>query len=388
MLRSTMVASVIAATAGFGSPLMAQMGGGGAELHMTGLEGPVGLEVDNRARAWLSQMGALVAPGNGSVSWFYVGQKTLNPFIENYPIAINPNNGEGAGVHHVTIDNVGNLLLAVGGPPATPQWGGVIQYSTIPSVAEAGPYPPCTSAPCGAPVMNVFPTGSFALGAGGPDTNVYSVAEDPFGNLFVADAGANMVIKVDTTGTNSVFATFPSIPNPAGGAASESVPTRIIHVPNDGQPGSMAFIMVELTGFPFIAGNSRIWGIANDGTTSVIVTGATTLVDCELDTDGTLLVCSAGSFDLNNGIFSPGTGSIDRVDLTTGAITQVMGGLWLPTGIEVIDGMIYFCTFYEGSMYRFDPTPCVVPCPADLDGNGTVDGADLTLFLGSWGVCP
>jgi len=27
-------------------------------------------------------------------------------------------------------------------------------------------------------------------------------------------------------------------------------------------------------------------------------------------------------------------------------------------------------------------------CVADLDGNGSVDGADLTILLGSWGVCP
>ena len=27
-------------------------------------------------------------------------------------------------------------------------------------------------------------------------------------------------------------------------------------------------------------------------------------------------------------------------------------------------------------------------CVADLDGNGSVDGADLSILLGSWGVCP
>jgi hypothetical protein len=27
-------------------------------------------------------------------------------------------------------------------------------------------------------------------------------------------------------------------------------------------------------------------------------------------------------------------------------------------------------------------------CVADLDGNGSVDGADLSTLLGSWGVCP
>ena len=70
------------------------------------------------------------------------------------------------------------------------------------------------------------------------------------------------------------------------------------------------------------------------------------------------------------------------MDLATGGITTVKSGLWLPTGIEVIDGMIYFCTFYEGNMYRFDP------CPGDISGDGTVDGVDLAIILGSWGVCP
>ncbi|MFZ9880052.1 MAG: GC-type dockerin domain-anchored protein, partial [Phycisphaerales bacterium] len=31
---------------------------------------------------------------------------------------------------------------------------------------------------------------------------------------------------------------------------------------------------------------------------------------------------------------------------------------------------------------RFTPPP---PCPADLDGNGTVNGSDLAVLLGAWG---
>jgi hypothetical protein len=380
MIRNTVLASAVTVAA-LGTIATGQTGGGDAELYMSGLAGPVGLEVDGRARAWLSQSGAPVSPGNGSVSWFYVGQNTLNDFITGYPIAINPSTGEGAGAWHVTIDNVGNLLMAVGGPPVPPQWGGVIQYNTTPSVAEAGPYSACTATPCSPPVMNMFPTAGFAVGAGGPDTNAYSVAEDQMGNLYVADAGANMIIKVDTSGTNSVFATIPDIVT-SGGTTSQSVPTRIIHVPNDGQPASLALVMVELTGVPFSAGNARVWGITNNGSTSILASGLSTLVDCELDTDGSLLVCSAGTYSFVDNIFAPGTGSIDRVDLASGAVTTVKSGLWLPTGIEVIDGMIYFCTFYEGSMYRFDP------CPGDINGDGAIDGVDLAIILGSWGVCP
>ena len=27
-------------------------------------------------------------------------------------------------------------------------------------------------------------------------------------------------------------------------------------------------------------------------------------------------------------------------------------------------------------------------CPADLDGNGVINGADLSILLGGWGACP
>ncbi len=32
-------------------------------------------------------------------------------------------------------------------------------------------------------------------------------------------------------------------------------------------------------------------------------------------------------------------------------------------------------------------TTAADPCPADLDGNGTVGASDLAMLLGSWGAC-
>ena len=174
-----------------------------------------------------------------------------------------------------------------------------------------------------------------------------------FGNVFVADAGANM-IKVDTAGTPSVFATFPDIPSRQAPRRSRC---RRITTSNGGLPVTCVH-HGRADRSPTHRG-SQIWGIANDGTTSVITTGGTCVVDCELDVDGSLLISPPGR-TTSRPTSAPGSGSIDRVDLVTGAITPVKGGLWLPTGIEVIDGMVYFCTFYEGSMYRFDP------CPGDV----------------------
>jgi hypothetical protein len=31
---------------------------------------------------------------------------------------------------------------------------------------------------------------------------------------------------------------------------------------------------------------------------------------------------------------------------------------------------------------------CQPSCPGDLNGNGTVDSADLAILLGAWGACP
>jgi len=36
----------------------------------------------------------------------------------------------------------------------------------------------------------------------------------------------------------------------------------------------------------------------------------------------------------------------------------------------------------------FTCTPSAPPCPADIDGNGSIDGGDLAALLGSWGACP
>ena len=55
---------------------------------------------------------------------------------------------------------------------------------------------------------------------------------------------------------------------------------------------------------------------------------------------------------------------------TTASDCMANGGAW--------GGVNSSCTDFD----------CSVACAADIDGNGTVDGADLSIVLGSWGVCP
>ncbi len=92
--------------------------------------------------------------------------------------------------------------------------------------------------------------------------------------------------------------------------------------------------------------------------------------------------------DLGNGVFAPQIGdtfSVLHAPPTTlsgsfidGPITTVPGGSYLwqvgyQTG-EVAD--IVTLTVAD-----------IFPCPADLNGDGFVDGADLGLMLGAWGAC-
>ena len=43
---------------------------------------------------------------------------------------------------------------------------------------------------------------------------------------------------------------------------------------------------------------------------------------------------------------------------------------------------------YAGDDVACGDAGCAAPCVGDINGDGTVNGADLSLLLGAWGVCP
>ena len=52
------------------------------------------------------------------------------------------------------------------------------------------------------------------------------------------------------------------------------------------------------------------------------------------------------------------------------------------------DGTVDFVEIFNGAPdANFDGVPdnCAPACPADLDGSGAVNGADLSILLGGWG---
>ena len=98
------------------------------------------------------------------------------------------------------------------------------------------------------------------------------------GDLYVVDAGWNLIHKVNiSTGSESIFATFPNRPNPRfptiGGPFIESVPDAVHRVGN-------TLVVPLLTGFPFVPGVSEIRSIdLKTGTNEGLIPNLTSAID-------------------------------------------------------------------------------------------------------------
>ena len=355
---------------------------GSGEVILEGLNSPVGLEADADGVVWVSEMGVPKTPSDpgvgrvGFMSRNLDGTFTHVPLVENIDVAFNEL-GEPAGAHHIAFGSDGSLLLAVGGPNIGPypNLGSVIRYDpTFGSIVD-GPYPVD-----GAATISETPIFPYIVSNGFDDSNVYSVVEVG-SDLWIADAGANAVVKLASDGTISTLAVFPDLVNPKGTnpPVSQAVPTRIIA---DGNGG--AFVVV-LTGYPFVAGGASIHRLDAAGNISEFATGLSTLIDVEVAADGSLIVSSAGEFNLA-GQPVPFTGSVSRVR-ADGSSETLIEDLFLPTGIEIVGEDLWVTSLALGTVTRYSGL-APQACFGDLNGDGRVDAADLGLLVAAWNACP
>ncbi len=357
-----------------------------AETIASGLLLPIGLESDANGQLWVSELGLNIGdptvPPNGRVSMLARNLDdtySMMPLVENGQVAFNQFM-EPSGWHHIAFDSQGRMLLATGGPQndsAYPYLGSIVVLDpTVPMLAT-GPH--AVDGDALVESIPVFPY--IRQEAGYPDSNVYSAAEVG-GDLWIVDAGANAVVAYDSVDGFSVVAEFPNQVNPKGTTppTSQAVPTRIVP---DGDGG--AFV-VQLTGFPFVDAMANIFRISADGDVTTFASGLKTLVDIEVAADGSLLVCSVGDFLPDAGIYAPGSGSVIRVR-PDGSFDTFIGGLFMPTSVEVVGDDVFVCEFVPGTVTKYAgvaPQPCV----GDINGDGRVDGADLGLVIATWGLCP
>ena len=164
------------------------------------------------------------------------------------------------------------------------------------------------------------------------DSHPYGITAGPDGNLWVADAGGNTLLKVDpATGEIELVAVFDGVPsplpNPGRGGAMESdpVPTGVVVSAN-----GTAYVSL-LPGFPFLPGSSKVVMVSADGTVSDYATGFSMLTDLRLGPDGYLYAVSIGQFTEQGPVFN--SGAIIRIH--EGDASEVLvDGLSFPTSID------------------------------------------------------
>jgi hypothetical protein len=262
--------------------------------------------MDNKGQLWVTEVAAgkvsVITP-NGSVF----------PVVTGFGVSVSPE-GTPDGLNHVLYKD--GLLYIL---------HGVDEKLYIANVGSFRPGDP----PLTVGQLVSEPIGQFVLDYNFPqdtqDSNLYNLTFGPDGDLYIADAGANAIIRRSKTGALSVFATVPGIanPTPVGPPTVQSVPTGIVF---DGQK----FLVTTLLGFPFPANRARIYQIDLTGSVSLFQDGFTSLVDIALGAGQRPLVLSVAEFGQQGP--TSNTGKIYQT--TGGQITTLLQGLNLPTSIE------------------------------------------------------
>ncbi|MDQ2757028.1 MAG: ScyD/ScyE family protein [Actinomycetota bacterium] len=144
---------------------------------------------------------------------------------------------------------------------------------------------------------------------------------------YVADAGSNLIAKVDDQGRVSTWA-YLTVP---AGSVTDGVPTCIAKAP-DG-----SFYVGELLGGEYAPGHARVWRIAN-GVASVKWSGFTGIQGCGFDDSGNFY---ATEFQAN-GMFGPDpSGALIKVAPNGTRTTLGAGQLSFPSGFAYDDGAVY-----------------------------------------------
>jgi hypothetical protein len=164
------------------------------------------------------------------------------------------------------------------------------------------------------------------------EAHPYGMTAGPDGMLWVADAGANTLYKVDPdSGEITLVAAFDGLPgpmpNPARNGANESdpVPTGVT-VGDDGT----AYVSF-LPGFPFTPGSAKVVQVSPAGEISDFATGLTMITDLRAGPDGNLYAVTLAVFGEQGP--TPNSGAITRIS-ETGVTEEVLSGLSFPSSID------------------------------------------------------
>ncbi len=160
------------------------------------------------------------------------------------------------------------------------------------------------------------------------DSHPYGMTIGSDGMLYVADAGANALLKVNPgNGQVAWVATLPGVTNSSGlgPPVSEPVPTGVV------RDADGSFYVSYLPGFPFTPGASKIVRIAADGALSDYATGLTSTTDLRRGPDGELYAVQFAIFGQQGP--APNSGALVRIRPGTGS-QVVISALNYPTSVD------------------------------------------------------
>ncbi len=164
------------------------------------------------------------------------------------------------------------------------------------------------------------------------ESHPWDLAASPDGMLYVADAGGNMLLKVNPlNGRAEVVTVFDGLPgpfpNPARGGAEESdpVPTGVVV----GADGSV--YVSFLPGFPFLPGSAKVVKVHADGSVEDFAGGLTMVTDLGMGPDGNLYAVQLAIFSEQGPV--PNSGALVRIH-PDGQTETVLDGLSFPTGVD------------------------------------------------------
>ncbi|MCB0197838.1 MAG: ScyD/ScyE family protein [Anaerolineae bacterium] len=167
------------------------------------------------------------------------------------------------------------------------------------------------------------------------DSHPYGLTAAPDGSLWVTDAGANDLLKVDpTSGDITLVTAFDAVPSPLpsptrdNALLTDPVPTGVV-VDDSGT----AYVAL-LPGFPFVPGSSKVVQVSSGGEVSDYATGLTMLTDLRMGPDGNMYAVQVGQFTDQGPV--PNMGRIIRIK-EGDASEVVVDGLSFPTSIDFND---------------------------------------------------